>query len=182
MSKRLIPSDCQDSTPISWEAFAKFISSFESVTDATVCPRYQYGELRLTRLNFYSRIFLGKFTYHHINAQWGPFLSSLLSPFVVAFGLAAVALNAMQVGLNAMQVDLTVQANANDQARWVDFKSVSQWAAVGVLLMIGAVISLVFLVILVMFFHDLWFGLRIVRAKTRNPEDSYWKTHKSAVV
>ena len=82
---------------ITSETFTRFISYFSDCEDMLVSPRYTYGELRLTRLNFYSRIFLGKLTYHHIEAQWGPFLNSALAPFITAFVLVSVILNAMQV-------------------------------------------------------------------------------------
>ena len=54
---------------VSWDAFARLIASFDRFGDEAVSPRYSYGELRLTRLNFYPRIFLRKLTYHHIEAQ-----------------------------------------------------------------------------------------------------------------
>ena len=85
-----------------FDSFTRLISSFDHVGDDQVSPRYTYGELRLTRLNFYARILLRKLTYHHIEAQWGTFLGSFFAPFLVVFGVATVILNAMQVGLAAL--------------------------------------------------------------------------------
>ncbi|MCJ1242710.1 hypothetical protein MMC14_010719, partial [Varicellaria rhodocarpa] len=89
----------------------------EGITSETF-TRYTYGELRLTRLNFYSRIFLGKLTYHHIKAQWGPFLNSALAPFITAFVLVSII-------LNAMQVELAIQGINNIKPYWAAFAIMS---------------------------------------------------------
>jgi len=65
----LIPKDDGEER-IMWERFAIFIGWFDKVADDCVNPRYHYGELRLTRLNFYTRIFLGKLIFHYIHSQW----------------------------------------------------------------------------------------------------------------
>jgi hypothetical protein len=77
---------------IIWDAFAMLIANFDKFTDADVSPRYGYGELRLTRLNFYSRIFLRKLTFHHLDAQWGAYLNTFVAPLVTVFAIASIAL------------------------------------------------------------------------------------------
>ena len=72
LEKGLIPNTAPTVTGkdrFTWDSFARLITSFEDLSDDDVSPRYRYGELRLSRLNFYSRIFLRKLTFHHIDAQ-----------------------------------------------------------------------------------------------------------------
>ncbi|ORY17572.1 hypothetical protein BCR34DRAFT_621770 [Clohesyomyces aquaticus] len=52
---RLIPKD------VEWALFCQFISELDHIEDSAVSRRYWYGELRLTRLNFYALLLLGKF-------------------------------------------------------------------------------------------------------------------------
>lgn len=161
-------------TLISWDTFAKLISSFDSFSDEKVSPRYSYGELRLTRLNFYSRIFLRKLTFHHINAQWGPFFSSAIAPFAVVFIIISVI-------LNAMQVELAILYSGTVEPSWAAFTSASKWFSVFVLVFTSLVIVFVLSLAVFLFIHDTCFALRILRDKKRNPDGGAWNTRKSAV-
>lgn len=160
---------------ISWDTFAVLISSFDRFGDENVSPRYGYGELRLTRLNFYSRIFLRKLTFHHIDAQWGPFLGSAIAPFFVIFIIITVI-------LNAMQVELAVLSSGNIGPSWAAFTSASKWFSVFVLVFTLLVIVLVLSLIIFLFIHNTWFAQRILREKKKNPDDGAWRTRKSGVV
>lgn len=160
---------------ISFETFAKLIAPFDSFRDEAVSPRYSYGELRLTRLNFYSRIFLRKLTYHHIDAQWSSFFGSAIAPFVVIFVIITVV-------LNAMQVELAVWSNNDVEHSWAAFINVSKWFCVIVLLFTLFVIFFVLFLLMFLFIHDTWFALRILREKKKNPQGGTWNTRKSGVV
>jgi hypothetical protein len=89
----LIPTGDKD--PITYERFAAFISPFAELDDDRVGPRYHYGEMRLTRLNWFARFLLGRLTYHHIHAQWNDYLGRFLAPFLTVFILLSTALSAM---------------------------------------------------------------------------------------
>lgn len=160
---------------ISFDSFAKLISPFDSFGDEMVSPRYSYGELRLTRLNFYSRIFLRKLTYHHIDAQWGSFFGSAIAPFAVIFIIITVV-------LNAMQVELAVWSNNDIEPSWAAFINVSKWFCVVILLFTLLVILFVLFLVVLLFIHDTWFALRILREKKKNPQGGTWSTRKSGVV
>jgi hypothetical protein len=54
---------------ISYSDFMNFILAFDKVEDISVAPRYNFGELRLTRLNFWSKIFLRRFIYQMIQRR-----------------------------------------------------------------------------------------------------------------
>ncbi len=65
----LLPSD------ISWPEFCAFLKGFLEINDCAVSERYRYGELRLTRLNIYAKILLGKFQYERVHSQYGAFFA-----------------------------------------------------------------------------------------------------------
>lgn len=148
IEKGLIPHLDSGKDEITWDSFAQLIGCFDRYGDDSVSPRYSYGELRLTRLNFYSRIFLRKLTFHHVDAQWGSFISHAITPFIVVFAILALA-------LNAMQVELAVQGNEHLESTWATFASISKWTAVIILFFVlGAIVFLIML-ISIMFFHDI---------------------------
>ncbi|KAL8746077.1 MAG: hypothetical protein Q9190_001862 [Brigantiaea leucoxantha] len=177
LEKGLIPNDASTgggNNPISWDAFAKLIASFDGFDDSSVSPRYQYGELRLSRLNFYSRIFLRKLTFHHIEAQWGQFVGSAVAPFIIMFAILAVI-------LNAMQVELAVQAQGSTKSSWITFANVSKWVAVLILVFVMLVILFITVLVATLFFHDIWFARSIIHDK-KTSRDTSWESRKSGVV
>ena len=114
----LLPKDDR-SDQLTFERFAKFIAAFHKLSDESVSPRYCYGELRLSRLNRCARIFLGKLTFHHSDAQWGAYLGRFLAPLLSLFAVLSVA-------LGAMQVELGVQGSLHDSLpNWTYFAHVS---------------------------------------------------------
>lgn len=91
----LLPSD------ISWQNFEKFISSFRDVNN-DVAPRYQYGQLRLSRLNWAVRIFrpagAHNFWFYEL-PYWStiPYLKAAAVPLAFAFAGVSLTLSSMQV-------------------------------------------------------------------------------------
>lgn len=74
---RLVPLD------VDWTQFCHFVSELSKIQDADVSGRYHYGELRLTRLNFYAKFFLRRFHYEQVHGQYGDcFRPSLRTHFV----------------------------------------------------------------------------------------------------
>jgi hypothetical protein len=171
--KGLIPkSDGIDT--ITWDAFAQLIMTFDQYEDANVSPRYSYGELRLTRLNFYTRIFLGKLTFHHIDAQWGAYLNRFIAPILTIFAITSII-------LNAMQVELSVQSVQGLGDAWVAFTRASRWFSVATLFSVGLFSLFMIVLIMGMFCHDIWFARDIIRKKSY-PSNEAWKTSRSGVV
>ena len=175
--KGLIPRS-EGSSPgsrqITFETFAQLIAWFDQLNDDCVAPRYSYGELRLTRLNFYSRIFLRKLTFHHVDAQLGTFLNHAIAPFVTGFIIISVI-------LNALQVELTAQPSNVIETRWADFATTSRWISVVALGLAAFVAAFALFLTIIIFFHDAWFAMRVVRRKRDNRSLS-WRTKKSGVV
>lgn len=164
----LIPKDdgsvsADGSDHITFQRFARFIATFQKLPDDTVSPRYCYGELRLSRLNMYARIFLRKLTFHHIDAQWGAYLRRFLAPILSIFAVLSVA-------LSAMQVELGVQGSLQDSPPiWTHFAYASE-----MVLMFGTCsyrdYSYFFsLLIAFMILHDIWFARSVLRRRRQPP-------------
>ncbi|KAI9813031.1 MAG: hypothetical protein M1832_006422 [Thelocarpon impressellum] len=133
-SHRLIPRG------ISYSEFCRFIRPFEALDDADVSLRYGYGELRLTRLNFWTKIFLRRFTYHKLHGQYASYLARFYGPLLFVFALFSVA-------LSAMQVEVSVQALPEPgSGPWQPFT----WASRGfaVFTLISVALAIAFLVTL----------------------------------
>ncbi len=109
---RLLPSD------ITWTEFCAFSKGFLDVSDDAVSERYHYGEIRLTRLNLYAKLIIGKFHYERVHGQYGAFFARFYGPLLFIFGILAII-------LSAMQVELGVEALTN--AQWQSFWYACRW-------------------------------------------------------
>ncbi|KAG8413007.1 hypothetical protein J3458_013428 [Metarhizium acridum] len=155
----LIPtSSCNER--LTFEEFAAFITPFADLPDKCVSPRYQYGELRLTRLNWLARIFLEKLTFHHINAQWGSCLSRILAPFIAIFVMLSTI-------LSAMQVELAAQSLPHESSELPPFAEASRRFSVLVLFLVTLVLLFFLGLVIFMCCHDLWFARSVLRRKHR---------------
>lgn len=110
-----------------YEDFMMFISSFASIQDTQVSPRYHFGELRLRRLNRWSRIFLGKPFFHKVAWQYTDIFAQYYGPYLFVFSIFSVMLSAMQVGVGA-------------KSNWRPFCGVSAWFSLATLLFMCAVV------------------------------------------
>ncbi|KAF7915833.1 uncharacterized protein EAE98_010913 [Botrytis deweyae] len=112
---QLIPSG------ITFLKFCDFIAPLENLLDVDVAGRYAYGEIRLTRLNLYSKIFLRKFSFHRVRAQYSDYFASFYGPLLFVFAILSVVLGAMQVSMS-IDFDVTKQ--------WKSFEQFCQWFSV----------------------------------------------------
>jgi hypothetical protein len=94
---RLVPSN------IDWPSFCRFTSDLNYIDDTAVLRRYCFGELRLTRLNFYAPLLLRKFHFEQVHGQYGDYFARLYGPILFVFAVVSTALNSMQVALAANQ-------------------------------------------------------------------------------
>lgn len=88
---RLIPSTA------TWESFSVFLSNLKSIEDEDVTGRYHYGQIRLSRLNFYGKFFLGRRYFHNVHGQYDTYFSRLYGPLFFIFGMVSLLLNVLQV-------------------------------------------------------------------------------------
>lgn len=121
---------------VPWTAFADFASAVaQSVLDADVSDRYAYGELRLSRLNFYAKIFLRRFYFQRRFPQYGSYFAQFFAPILFVFGLLSVVLGAMQVAT-------ATEGLLPEEATWPNFWQVCRWfsvLALGLILVICVV-------------------------------------------
>lgn len=128
---RLLPPD------VTWDQFCDFSKRFKDIEDCHVWRRYHYGELKMTTLSLYSKLFLRK------NAYKGfPGLSEIYSSRFYAVLLFVFA--AWSLVLGAMQVELGVEGLIEWQ--WSGFWTVCRWFSFSTL--VGCIILALLLGIL----------------------------------
>ena len=93
----------------SFLSFCLFASRFLSITDSEISPRYGYGELRLTRLNFWSKMFLGRWNYMTVQRQYSQYFQRFYGPLLFTFGFFSVVLSALQVEMAVESVLISNQ-------------------------------------------------------------------------
>lgn len=101
--QRLVPKD------ITWTQLSNFMMRFGSITDDEVATRFHYGEIRLTRLNFYTRLILHKRNFQRVHGQYGTYFESFYGPLLFTFAILSLFLNAMQVEMGVEQVNVNRQ-------------------------------------------------------------------------
>lgn len=169
----LIPADDGDGNPITFERFAAFIANFAHVKDADVSPRYEFGELRLTRLNIYTKLLFRNLTFHHIDAQWGSYVGHFITPLLSTFIIVTLP-------LSAMQVELTAQSLNNLSGASSRFAAISKYFSISVLIVFAVVVTFFAALVVFLFVHDIWFARSVMRRK-RAGRDSL-TTFKSGVI
>ncbi|KAK6544342.1 hypothetical protein TWF694_001042 [Orbilia ellipsospora] len=121
IEKKLLRWNIHNAPPTyeSFRKLMKFLSKFHHIHDKQVSRRYRYGELCLSRLNFWSRATFTSRSYHRIYGQYGALLSYIITPLLFAFAVLSVVLAALQVELAAEQ--------AGTVPMWVSFGVSSRW-------------------------------------------------------
>ncbi len=76
----------------------------------------------LMRLNLYSKIFLGNFSFHRVQAQYSDYFATFYGPLIFVFASFSVVLCAMQVHMAIESIDTTAQ--------WRAYWQVCQWCSV----------------------------------------------------
>ncbi|KAI9737336.1 MAG: hypothetical protein M1834_009490 [Cirrosporium novae-zelandiae] len=151
---RLIPKH------VSYLQFTRFISAFEHLLNDTVSPRYAFGQLRLTRLNFWSKIYLHQLTFEKIYIQYGAYFARFYGPIGFIFAVFSVS-------LSAMQVVLAVQPLDQSSPSWQLFAYVSRGFSIGSLVSVAIITMLLMTALLVLIFREAIFATRVQWKKRR---------------
>ncbi|KAH7130946.1 hypothetical protein EDB81DRAFT_807720 [Dactylonectria macrodidyma] len=105
---------------VSFKEFCDFIIAFEYLPDSEVAGRYAFGEIRLSRLNFYAMIFLRKQNFHRVHGQYSDYFGIYFAPLLFLFGTLSVLTSAMQLTMAVEVVDPIWKDNGFwDACRWV---------------------------------------------------------------
>ncbi|KAJ8108566.1 hypothetical protein OPT61_g8083 [Boeremia exigua] len=97
-------SDLLPPGDIAFEAFAAFVSAFDSVPDADVSSRWRFGLIQLDALNFHSSIHLRRWHLNRYESRYTAYFQRFFPVVLFIFALFSVALSAMQVILGARQL------------------------------------------------------------------------------
>ena len=150
----LIPDD------ISWPEFCRYIDGFRYVSDEDVSLRYNYGELRLSRLNLWSKVFLHR-TYQQLEAQLGSYVAKYYGPWIVIFAVLSVILSALQVVLST---------GVASSGLWPAFVTASRYIGIVALAIVAFAILLLVFVVCFRFMKELLWTIHfILRGKKKQP-------------
>ena len=132
---------------VTWEQFCAFSARFDAIRDDEVIARYSYGEIRLSRLNFYYKLLSRGDSFHRLTPQYGEYFARFYGPILFIFGFLSVILSAMQVEIAVEQLDST--------APWQTFQRASRVFTVLCLVSV-CFLTIVFVLLLVYKFAREW--------------------------
>ncbi|KAI4165235.1 MAG: hypothetical protein LQ342_001103 [Letrouitia transgressa] len=153
-------SEKSGGTKITYEAFCDFIAPFADVGDDQVSPRYKYGEIRLSRLKIWSKIFMRNFHFEQFYGQYGAYFGRFYGPLIFLFG-------ALSVVLSAMQVELGVSTGRMEAGNWVVFESVCRWFSIVTILLVAASTFFLIALLIRMVAGEVFFATRSMYRKRR---------------
>ena len=160
---------CGEEYP-TYAKFCRFIEQFADIKDDDVCERYNYGELRLTRINHATLLRKGHLAYFHIYPQWGSYLRQLFAPIILVLGGASVIMGSMQVNLNAQEMLMST-------GNWEDFVKASLYFSAFTIILIAGVVGLLMAGSLGMAVHDFFRARGIRDEKRRGITDHGRRSH-----
>ncbi|KAL9077633.1 MAG: hypothetical protein Q9161_000005 [Pseudevernia consocians] len=165
---RLLPKD------VSYADFVKFIVNFSEVHDDDVSPRYRFGQLRLSRLNFWSKIFLHRFQYRKVHQQYGAYFARFYGPLLFIFATVSLSLSAMQLVL-AVQ-----RPNAFGES-WKTFARVSGGFAVFTLVCVALIVFFLLSMFISLALREIIFAIKALyrgrKLSGKKLKESKLKTH-----
>ncbi|EOD43075.1 hypothetical protein UCRNP2_10231 [Neofusicoccum parvum UCRNP2] len=80
-----------------WDQWCLLRAKALEIRNDEVSGRFQFGEIRLTRLNFYCKFLLRKAYYHRTHRQYGDYFASFYPPLLFLFGIFSIMLASMQL-------------------------------------------------------------------------------------
>ncbi|KAF2655411.1 hypothetical protein K491DRAFT_630048 [Lophiostoma macrostomum CBS 122681] len=139
---------------ITYIQFSDLMSSVAmAVQNVDVSGRYNYGELRLSRLNCYCKVFLRKFYFHRRHSRYGSYFSQFFAPLLFVFGMFSVMLSAMQV---AAAGETLLSSNTT----WYHYWQLCRWLGVLITSLIFAVIGVLFMLFSYRFVSEWAYAIR----------------------
>lgn len=151
---RLIPER------ITYSEFIRFIKGFENIRDENVSPRWGYGELRLSRLNLWSKILLTKFTYQKMHGQYGAQFAQFYGPILFVFAIISIVLSAMQVAISVQPLD-------EAKISWKTFAYISRVFAIATIVCTVCISMGIGILLFAMLFREGKFALKAWFRKRR---------------
>jgi hypothetical protein len=137
---------------ISYTEFVNFMNNCD-IKDSAASPRYQFGELRLTRLNFWCKIFLSKSSYQRVEWQYGAHFAQYYGPLLFIFALVSLLTSSMQVVLAAQDM-----LQYDDS--WLVFAKASMGFSVFSIFLIACIAALLLVALLHMMLQEFIFAVK----------------------
>ncbi len=146
----LVPTD------LTLETWMAFIRDFRYIEDSQVSGRFHYGELRLTRLNFWAKPLLWRWHFRKATWQYAEHFAKYFAPLLFIFGMWSLILDSMQVGLQA-------------RPNWNNFGDVSAWFSVATLVGLMAVAAFLLGAFGILAGREMWyaFGKQVRKRKRK---------------
>ncbi|KAB8290903.1 hypothetical protein EYC80_008539 [Monilinia laxa] len=132
MEKKLLPE------ATTWESFSKLAFNLLGIDDADVTGRYAFGEIRLSRLNFYIKIILGKSTFHKVYSQYGAYFERFYGPILFILGIESIV-------LNALQLEMAVESLGSTP--WQSVRDISRYTSILAAVILCGIVSVLFLIL-----------------------------------
>lgn len=87
---------------VKWDELSQLLCRLNEIKDEHVSGRYQYGEIRLSRLDNYAPLLFRRRWYmvHHMPIQYAEYFAQIYGPVLVAFAVLSLILSTMQVVLS----------------------------------------------------------------------------------
>lgn len=122
---------------MTWEQFCNLTTELDKIEDAQVSGRYAYGEIRLTRLNFYAPLLLGRSHFQRVEYQYKEYFALFYGPILFAAGLASILLSGFQVAIAVQESDSALNNAALLRvAFWSSVAIMLCFCAVGLLMLV----------------------------------------------
>lgn len=132
---------------ITLESWADFIRGFAAIDDHEVCGRYHYGDLRLTRLNFWAKPLLRRWHFRKTTWQYMDYFARYFAPLLFLFAMWSLVLGSMQVGLQA-------------RPNWTVFGDWSAWFSVATLVCVLVVVAFFLGEFCLLAGREVWYAVR----------------------
>lgn len=166
VDKGLLPVDCNspsedEAQKISYPSFITFINTFvpPNVSDAIVSGRYQYGDLRLSRLNFWAKFILGRFAFSKAYGNYDAYFSRFYGPLLFLFGVLSILISSVQLGYTAHEGVSIVQDT------WRPLYKIGEGLCVALLVIICFIGLSLFTLLVFMALRETIFALRALRTR-----------------
>lgn len=153
--QRLVPKK------VKYSSLIKFLSEFESIPDNEVSPRFHYGELRLSRLNFWAKIFLGRSCYHRVQGQYADRIARVYGPLLFVFAILSLLMAGFQVAL-------AIPETWEPKSSWRALERAAQVTSTGTLVVLALATLYPLMMISFLVIREVKFALKQKLAK-RNP-------------
>lgn len=153
---------------IPYSRLRQFLANFQNAP-VTVSKRYQFGELRLSRLNFWVRIFLRRFMFQkvQIHYTYNAYFSRFYGPLIFIFAFFSTTLSAMQVGLAS-------NSSPSLPPDFEVFVTVCWWYSVGTVIVAAVLFVGIMTLLVYMMLREFIYALRMLVKKKLDRRRRRW--------